>query len=64
MGSSDRAADGLELGIDEGTELGSSVRSFEGYNDGKNDSSLVGVSLGLEDGTTLGLLIELQMYLK
>ena len=50
---SDRAVDGLELRLDEGTEMGSSVRSFEGYNDGKRDGSLVGFSLGLEDGTEL-----------
>ena len=47
--SSDRAADGLELGLDEGTELGLQVRSSEGYNDGKLDVSLFGVSLEGED---------------
>ena len=46
MGYSDRAADGIELGLGEGTELGQSVSSSEGYNDVKLDISFVLVSLG------------------
>ena len=41
MGSSDGAADGLILGLDERTDLSSSVSSCEGYNDGKLNGSLV-----------------------
>ena len=41
MGFSDEAADGLKIGLDEGTELGYSVVSSEGYNDGKLNGSLV-----------------------
>ena len=52
------AADGITLGLNikkglgsmdislKGIELGSSVVSSEGYNDGKLDSSFVGISLG------------------
>ena len=36
----------LEIGLDEGTELGSSVLYYEGYNDDKLDSALDEVSLG------------------
>ena len=34
------------LGIDDGSELGSSDRSFDGSNDGKPVSSLIFVSVG------------------
>ena len=44
--SSDGASHGLDLELDEGTELDYSVNSSEAYNDGKIDGSLDGVSLG------------------
>ena len=46
MGSSYGYADVLEDGLDEVTELVSSVPSYKDYNCGKLDDSLVGVSLG------------------
>ena len=44
--SSDGAANGFEIGLDEGIDLVSPVGSSPGFNDGKLDVSLDYVSLG------------------
>ena len=51
LGSSHGPADDITLGIDEETELGSMVGSFDGFNEGKLVGSLLGESLGLDNGT-------------
>ena len=46
--------DGITLGIDVGTYLGSLDRSFDGYNYGKLECLLLGDSLGYIDDKVIG----------